>query len=53
MECDRQACRRWQRRLHAKPGIPVIYICCRCNGCRPGECPADTRDVIPARFADE
>ena len=34
MECDK--CKFRQAELHQQPTSPVVYYCCRCNGCSPG-----------------
>ena len=33
MECDNMNCKNVQKFLHNRPGMPMTYICCRCNGC--------------------
>ena len=33
MQCEKLGCRARQSELHPQIGIPVIYYCCRCNGC--------------------
>ena len=35
MKCENWGCNAIQQELHWQVGTPVVWYCCRCNGCGP------------------